>query len=99
MAQYVDKFRSISGEVQQVRKIADEVSKLQATLGELQNKIASVSSNTPQTADSGNAVSVIATDQQAASTNSGVGANISSSTNGVSVSSNPACHDSTRIVS
>jgi len=101
MAQYVDdKFRAISGEVQQVRKIADEVSKVQATLGELQNKIASVSSNTPQSADSGNTVvRVISTDQQAASTSSGVGANIFPSTNGVSVSSNPACHDSTSIVS
>jgi len=99
IAQYVDKFRAISGEVQQVRKIAHEVSKVQATLGELQNKVASVSSNTPQSADSGNTIfRVISTDQQAASV-SGVGANILPSTNGIIVSSNPACHDSTSIVS
>jgi len=85
MAHYVDdKFRAISGEVQQVRKIADEVSKVQATLGELQNKIVSVSSNTPQSADSGNTiVRVVTTDQQVASTSSVVGANILPSTNGV----------------
>jgi prefoldin subunit 5 len=85
MAQYVDdKFRAISGEVQQVRKIADEVSKVKATLGELQNKAASVSSNTPQSADSGKTiVRVISTDQQVASTSSGVGANILPGTNGV----------------
>jgi hypothetical protein len=101
MAQYVDnKFRAISGEVQQVTKIADEVSKVQATLGELQNKVASLSSNTPQSGESGNTiVRVISTDQQVASTSSGVSANILPSTNGVSVSSNPACHDSTSIVS
>jgi hypothetical protein len=83
MAQYVDdKFRAISGDVQQVRKIADEVSKVQATLGELQNKVTSGSSNTPQSADSRNTfVRVISTDQQAASA-SGVGANILPSTNG-----------------
>jgi len=101
MAQYVDdKFRAISGDMRQVRKNADEISKVQATLGELQNKIASVSSNTPQSADSGNAiVRVVTTDQQVAPTSSGVGANILPSTNGVSVSSNVACNDSTSIVS
>jgi len=94
-----DKFRAVSGDMRQVRKNADEISKVQATLGELQNKVASGSSNTPQSANSGNTiVRVISTDQQAASV-SGVGANILPSTNGVSVSSNPPCHDSTSIVS
>jgi len=99
--EYVDdKFRAVLGDRRQVSKNADEISKAQATLGELQNKIASVSFNTPQSADSGNTiVRVISTDQQAASTSSGLGANIFPSTNGVSVSSNPACHDSTSIVS
>jgi len=98
--EYVDdKFGALSGDMWQIRKNADEISKVQATLEELQNKVASVSSNTPQSADSGNTiVRVISTDQQAASV-SGVGANILPSTNGVSVSSNPACHDSTSIVS
>jgi hypothetical protein len=74
--------------------MADEVSKVQATLGELQNKIALVSSSTPQSADSGNTiVRVVTTDQQVASTSSGVGATILPNTNGVSVSSNPACHE------
>jgi len=101
MTQYVDdKFRAVSGDMRQVRKNADEISKVQATLGELQNKIASVSSNTPQSGDSGNTiVRVVTTDQQVASTSSGVGANILPSTNGVSVRSNPACNDSTNIVS
>jgi hypothetical protein len=64
MAQYVDdKFRAVSGDMRQVRKNADEISKVQATLGELQNKIPSVSSNTPQSANSGNTVvRVISTD-------------------------------------
>jgi hypothetical protein len=57
--------------------MADEVSNVQATLGELQNKVASVSSNAPQSADSGNTdVRVISTDQQVAATSSGVGANV-----------------------
>jgi len=101
MAQYVDdKFRAISGDMRQVRKNADEISKVHATLGELQNKLASVSSNTPQSADSGNTVvGVISTDQQVASTSSGAVANILPSTSGVSVSSHPACNDSTSIVS
>jgi len=101
MVQYVDdKFRAISGDMRRVKKNADENSKVQATLGEPQNKITSVSSNTPQSTDSGNSIfRVVTTDQQVASTSSGVGANILPSTSGVSVSSNPACHDSTSIVS
>jgi hypothetical protein len=101
MAQYVnDKFRAVAADIQQVRKIADENSKVQVTLGELQNKVASVSSNKSQSANSGNTfVRVVTADQQVTSTSSGVGANILPSTTGVSVSSNPACNDSNRIVS
>jgi len=67
--------------MQQVRRNADEISKVNATLGELQNKLASGNSSTPQSADSGNAiVRVITTDQQAASASS-VDANILPSTN------------------
>ena len=85
--------------MRQVTKNADEISNVQATLGELQNKVASGSSSTPQSADSGNAiVRVSITDPQAALA-SGAGANLHLSTNGVSVSSNLACHDSTSVVS
>jgi hypothetical protein len=98
--EYVDdKFRAVSGDMQQVRRNADEISKVNATLGELQNKSASGNSNTPQSTDSGNAiVRVITTDQQAASA-SRVDTNTLPSTNGVDVSSNSACHDSTSVVS
>jgi hypothetical protein len=98
--EYVDdKFRAVSGDMQQVRRNADEISKVNATLGEMQNKLASGNSNTPQSADSGNAiVRVITTDQQAASVSS-VETNTSPSINGVNVSSNSACHDSTSVVS
>jgi len=62
-------------------------------------KLASGNSNTPQSADSGNAiVRVIITDQQAASASS-VDTNALPSTNGENVSSNPAYHDSTSVVS
>jgi len=97
MAQYVDdKFRTISGVMKQVRKIADEVSKVQATLGELQNKVTLVRSGTPQSADPGNTIVTVSTTDQQATSASSVNDNILPSTNGVSVSSNPACHDSTR---
>ena len=90
-----DKFRAVSGDVQQFRRNADEVSKVNATFGELQNKLASGNSNTPQSADSGSAiVRVIATDQQAAS-DSSVDTNTLPSTKSINVSSNPSCHDST----
>ena len=76
-----DKFRDLSGDIRQVRKNADVISKVQSTLRELQNKLASVSSNITQSADSGNTiVRVVTTDQQAASASSGIGANILLST-------------------
>jgi len=66
-----DKFRAVLGDMQQVRRNADEISKVNATLGELQNELASGNSHNPQSADSGNTiVRVISTDQQAASSNS-----------------------------
>ena len=96
--EYVDdKLRAVSGDtcMQQVRRNADEISKVNATLGELQNKLASGNSNTPQSADTGDAiVRVITTDQQTASAST----NTLPSANGVNVSSNSACHDSTRAV-
>jgi hypothetical protein len=100
VAQYVDdKFRAVSGDMQQVRRNADEISKVNATLGELQNKLASGNSNTPQSADSGNAiVRVITTDQQAASASS-VDTDTLLTTNAVNVSSNSACHDSSSVAS
>jgi ribosome-associated toxin RatA of RatAB toxin-antitoxin module len=53
--EYVDdKFRTVSGDVQQVRRNADEISKVNATLGELQHKLASGIPNDPQSADLGN---------------------------------------------
>jgi hypothetical protein len=97
--EYVDdKFRAVSGDMQQVRRNADEISKVNATMGELQYKLASENSSTPQSADSGNAiVRVITTDQQAASAGS-VDTNTLPSTNGVNVSSNSACHESTSVI-
>ncbi len=98
--EYVDdKFRAVSGDMQQVRRNADEISKVNAALGQLQNKLASGNSTTPQSAGSVNAiVRVSATDQQARSA-SIVGTNTLPSTNGVNVSSNSARHDSTSVVS
>ena len=98
--EYVDdKFRTVSGDMQQVRRNADEISKVNVTLGELKNKLALGNYNTPQSADSGNAIfRVISTDQQAASAGS-IDTNTLPSTNGVNVSSNSACHDSTSVVS
>jgi hypothetical protein len=98
--EYVDnKFRAVSGDMQQVRRNADEISKVNATLGELQHKLASGISNIPQSADSGNViVRVITTDRQAASAIS-VDTNTLPSTNGVNVSSNTACHDGNSVVS
>ena len=80
--EYVDdKFKAASGDMRQVRKNGDKISNVQATLGKPQNKVTSVSSNTTQSADSGNTiVRVVTTDQQAASASSGVGANILLST-------------------
>ena len=97
--EYVDdKFRAVSGDMQQVRRNADEISKVNATLGELQNKLASGNSNTPQSADTGDAiVRVVTTDQQSASASS-VYTNTLPSANGVNVSSNSVCHDSTSVV-
>ena len=90
---------AVSGDVQQVRKIADQMSQVKATLGELQNKLAVGNYNTTPSADSGKAIfRVTATDQQAASISS-VDNNKPPTTNGVSLSSNPACHDSTSLMS
>jgi hypothetical protein len=99
--EYVDdKLRAVSGDtcMQQVRRNADEISKVNATLGELQNKLASGNSNTPQSADTGDAiVRVITTDQPAASASS-VYTNTLPIANGVNVSSNSAFHDRTNVV-
>ena len=97
--EYVDdKFMAVSGDMQRVRRNADEISQLNATLGELHNKLAVGSSNTTQSAASGNTIVRVTTaDQQAASVNS-VDNNIPPSTNVVSLSSNPACHNNTSLV-
>jgi len=59
------------GDVQQVRRNADKISKVNATLGELQNKLAPGNSNTAQSTDSGNTiVRVNISDQQGASASS-----------------------------
>jgi hypothetical protein len=86
--------------MRKVKKNADEISKMQATLGDLQKKVASVSPNKPQLADSRNTiVRVVAADHQVASTSSCVGGNVLPNTTSVSVNSNPACLDSNSIVS
>jgi glutaredoxin 2 len=54
--EYVDdKFRAVSGDMQQVRRNSNEISKVSAMLEELQNKLAVGNSRTTQSADSGNA--------------------------------------------
>jgi predicted RecB family endonuclease len=94
-----DKLRAVSGDMQQVRRNADEISKLNATLGEMQSKLASGNSNTPQSADSGNAIVRVTTTDQKAASASIVDTDSLPSTNGVNVSSNSTCHDSTSVVS
>ena len=44
----VHKFRDVSGDMQQVRRNADGITNVNAALGELQNKVASGNSSTPQ---------------------------------------------------
>lgn len=46
--EYVDDTFSTVSDQQQIRRNADEISKLNATLGKLQNKLAAGNSNTPQ---------------------------------------------------
>jgi hypothetical protein len=77
MTQYVNnKFKAVAGDVRQVKRNADEISKMQATLGELQNKVVSVGRNKQPSADAGNTIVRVGTaDQPLASTSSGVGAN------------------------
>jgi hypothetical protein len=94
-----DKLRGVSGDMQQVRRNAEEISKIKATLGELQNEVASGNSSNPQSADSVNATGrVVASEQQAGSASS-LGTTTLPSTNGPSVNTNSACHDSTSVVS
>jgi len=50
--------------MQQVRRNADEISKVNAMLGELQNKLASGNSNIPQSADTGDAIVRVITIRQ-----------------------------------
>jgi hypothetical protein len=78
---------------------ADEISKVNATLEDLQNKQAAGISNTNQSADAGNAiVGVSIADQQGTSSSSADnGAPLT--INGASLSSNTACKDSTSVVS
>ena len=98
--EYVDdKFSIVSGDKQQIRRNTDEISKLNATLEELQNKLVAGNSNTPQSADSGNVIVRVTTADQQAVTESGVEANLLPSTNGVNVCSNSACHYSNSVVS
>jgi hypothetical protein len=95
-----NKLKAISGDVQQVKRNADEISKMQATLGELQNKVASVGPNTQPSADSGNTIVRVSTaDLQLASTSSGAGAKVIPSTSSVNANSSIACNDSTSIIS
>jgi hypothetical protein len=97
---YVDnKFAAVSGDTQQVRKNADKISKLNATLGELQSRVTAGNSSTPHSAGSGNtSVTTNTTDQQVASGGS-VDVNTLPTANSVIVGSNTACHDSTSVVS
>jgi hypothetical protein len=95
---YVDgKFKAVSGDMQLVRRNAEEISKVKDKLGELQNKLAVGNFNTPQTADSGNARDrVITTDQQAGSSSSASN-NTLPSVDGVIMTSDSVCHDSSSV--
>jgi len=72
IGEYVhDKFRGVSGDLQQVRRNAEDISKVKATLGELQNEVASGNSSTPQSAEPVNAIGrVLAPEQQGGSASS-----------------------------
>jgi hypothetical protein len=98
--EYVDdKFRAVSGDMQQVKRNCDEILKVNATLAELQKKSGSGNSNATQATESGNAiVETVTTDQQAAPA-SGTDINTLPSTNGVDVVSDSACHESTSVLS
>ena len=78
---------------------ADEILKVNATLEDLQNKLAVGISNTMQPAVSGNAIVRVNTADQQLATGSNIDNNITPTTNGVSLNSNPACNDSTSVVS
>ena len=97
--EYADEFRAVSGDLQQVRRNAEEISQLNATFGELQNKLAVGNSNITQSADSGNAIVRVTTADQEAASVSSVDNNIPPTTQCVNLSINPACHDSTSLVS
>ena len=51
-----DKFDTVSRDMQQVRRNADKILKLNAMLGDFHNKLAAGNYNTPQSVDTGTVI-------------------------------------------
>jgi hypothetical protein len=99
MREYVDdKFSTVPGDMQQVRRNADKISKLNATLGRLQNKLATGNSTNLHPADSGNVIVRVNTADQQTGTDHSVETNTVPNMNGIYVCSNSACHDINSLV-
>jgi hypothetical protein len=96
--EYVHKFSTVPADMQQFRRNADEISKLNAKLGELQNKLAAGNPNNAQSADSGNVIVTVNTADQLTGTDPSVETNTITNTNGINVCSNSACHDSNSVI-
>ena len=68
-----DKISTLSGDIHVRKQNADEISKINATLGDIKHKLAAVISDSPQSAVSGNNIANVTTsDQQAGTVNSAV---------------------------
>jgi hypothetical protein len=90
--------RSLPASITDHKEQTDEISKLIATLGELQNKLAAANSNNPQSAGSGNVTVRVNTADQQTGTDHGVETNAIPNESGINVCSNFACHDSSSVV-
>jgi hypothetical protein len=95
-----DKIGILSGDIQNVRKQnADEISKIKVTLGDIQNRLSAVNSDTPQSAFSGNNIAKVTTSDQQAGTVSSAVANTLTNVNSENAGSTSACNDSNSVVS
>jgi len=89
---------AVSSDMQQVRKNADEISKVNATLEELQNKLAAGNPNANQSADAGNAIVRVSNVGQQAASDSSITNNVQSTSTGVAINNNTANNDNTSVV-
>jgi hypothetical protein len=97
--EYVDdKFSTVSGDMQLARRNAEEISKLNDKLKDLQNKLTWGNYNTPQSADLENASDRAGTTDQQAVSASRADTDTFPNTAGINVSSNSACQDSNSII-